>query len=135
MPSPAAQRRFLRYLLEAELDAVDARQEPSRRWKNTQQVLHTAIKALDALEQGEVHPIFVPAPTTAKGALPATLRDCRRWAVTFVARLKQLGWSVPDAGEAVGKASGAEATRVLSWRRKYKPLKPQTTMRVGNKIL
>jgi hypothetical protein len=103
-------------VLEGELNVVEDREATDENAAFRQVLVHL-IAGFQALEGGEVRPLFVPKKVKAKGKWPATLRKCRLMAIGAVRALRKAGYKAKDAIQIVAGAYGVTEDAVRQWQK------------------
>jgi hypothetical protein len=83
-------------------------------------ILKTAMEGLEALDHGEIPPIFSPSKTTAKGSAPYRVKKYRAVALGFVDLLHARGSKKSDARETVGNAYCVSSDALVKWAKQLK---------------
>jgi hypothetical protein len=125
---PAAARAQLRQWLVRLLISVEM-EEPSDDAVALEKLLNEAVDGLDALDGGEIPPIFEPAETNAKFTKPVTLQGLQLAALGHIAVLTAMGYPAIYGRRMIAAAFGyplgesAEGT-VRKWRERLLKANP-----------
>jgi len=113
-------RSDLRAFLEGERARLEEGVEaPPHNYELRLRLLNRAIQGLDALDYGEVQPMFAPSGEHRWGTQPFKARNLQTAAVGHVSVLQEMGLSVKDAIEKVAERYGYGNTpsTVTKWRK------------------
>lgn len=109
-------RQELRDFLEGELNRIENLESPPQNYMAMQRLVFAAIDALDALDWGEVRPVFQAVDTTTQGTKPFLLHQAQIIAVQHVAVLrKKFKYSAVEANHAVALAYGLGDESIKKW--------------------